>query len=122
MLHNDNKFDQQLRDRLRDHSSPVRGDLWRRIHPGIPAPARQLRSWRALRSWPSLRYLGVGAATLVAAIAAAHYLYVHNARKSAPAANHYSTIRPAATSDTNAAAQSSATPKNTANLFQSPQP
>jgi hypothetical protein len=109
MLHNDNKFDQQLRDQLRDHASPVRGDLWRRIHTGIDTPPR-LRPWRSLHS---LRYLGAGAVTLIAALAAAHYLYVHHTPSNnlARSANHYFTIKSANTTDT-----TSATHQNTANL------
>jgi hypothetical protein len=88
MLPNDNEFDQLFRDRLRDHSSPVPADLWRRVHTGIGSTARRLRPWR------SLRYVGGGAATLIVALAAAHYVYVLHSpsHRVAPTANHYSTI------------------------------
>ena len=45
MHRNENKYDQLFRDRLRDISHPVRGELWSRIHsritgrkPSVPNP------------------------------------------------------------------------------------
>jgi hypothetical protein len=90
MRHNDNEFDQLFRDRLADHSSPVRADLWRRIHTGIGAPTRRLHF---LRHW---RYFGAAATTITVAFAA-HLIFTpshppHPQHPSVPPVNHYSNI------------------------------
>jgi len=98
---NDNELDHLFRDRLRQHSSPVRGDLWRRIHTGLGTPVRHLplhRYWR---------YLGAGAATVTVAFAATliftpnhptnlrHLTNLTNPNHPAnPQLNHYSKISP----------------------------
>ncbi len=84
MHHNDNEFDRVFSDRLRNHSSPVRGDLWRRIHTGLGTSAPRLHP---LRFW---RYLGAGAATLSVAFAATLIFTPKHGTKSQ--LNHYSKI------------------------------
>src|SRR5580700_4277001 len=84
MHHNDNEFDRVFSDRLRNHSSPVRGDLWRRIHTGLGTSAPRLHPFRF---W---RYLGAGAATVSVALAAQLILTPKHPAKSA--LNHYSKI------------------------------
>jgi hypothetical protein len=81
---NDNDFDRLFRDRFRNHSSPVRGDLWRRIHTGLGTPVRHLHH---LRYW---RYLGGGVATVSVALAA--NLIFTPKHPTNPQLNHYSKI------------------------------
>ena len=92
MRHNDNEFDQLFRDRLRDHASPVRADLWRRIHTGVGTPARRPH---LLRHW---RYLGAGATTVTVALAA-HLIFTptHHPHPPITPVNHYSNISRGAT-------------------------
>ncbi len=106
MLHNDNEFDQLFRDRLRDHSSPVRADLWRRVHTGIGSTARRLHPWR------SLRYFGGGAAMLIAALAAAHYVYVLHSPSHRVAQSVHRVARPG-----HGVAQPGHGPESTANHY-----
>jgi hypothetical protein len=96
MHHNDNEFDQFFHDRLRNHSSPVRGDLWRHIHTGIDTPARRPHF---LRHW---RYIGAAATTVTVALAA-HLIFTPSHRPnplhpSVPSVNHYSRISHSAAS------------------------
>jgi hypothetical protein len=86
--HNDNQYDQLFRDRLGDHSSPVRADLWRRIHTGIGTPIRRLRLHH---HW---LYYGAAATTITVALAA-HLIFTHpshSSHPSVPPVNHYSNI------------------------------
>jgi hypothetical protein len=91
---NDNEFDQLFRDRLRGHSSPVGGDLWRRVHTRIGSPV--VRGVHLLRHW---RWIGAGAATVTVAFAA-HLVLTPLApapkKPAHPTANHYSSISAAA--------------------------
>jgi hypothetical protein len=117
MRHNDNEFDQLFRDRLRDHTSPVRADLWRRIHTGIGAPTRRLHF---LRHW---RYLGAATTTITVAFAA-HLIFTpshrpHPTHPSVPPVNHYSNIsHSAATRTSSATRPATATRPDTAALDQ----
>ena len=98
MLHNDNKNDQLFRDRLQDHSSPVRADLWRRIYNGLGSrPAFRLpfravlqSPFRAvlqspfrtvlqspIRYWPFLAAGTAAAATLAITVT----YFIHNPAK-----------------------------------------
>jgi hypothetical protein len=52
MLPNDQQFDQLFRDLLRDHASPVRADLWRRIENGIGRRGRRVPWWPLLTVIP----------------------------------------------------------------------
>jgi len=61
MLPKDQQFDQLFRDRLKDHSSPVSTDLWRRIHSGIGHSRR-----RRFFFWPFLAAIPVGCLVLFA--------------------------------------------------------
>jgi hypothetical protein len=49
---NDQQFDQLFRDRLRDHASPVRADLWRRIQNGIGRRGLYVPYWPLLAAIP----------------------------------------------------------------------
>jgi hypothetical protein len=91
MHHNDNEFDQFFRDRLRSHSSPVRSDLWRRIHTSIISPVRPFHLLR------HTRFIGAGTATAAAVVTVAFVI------------NHYSRI-PAAGDHRPATVTRSATP------------
>jgi hypothetical protein len=93
---NDNEFDQPFRDRLRNHSSPVRGDLWRRIHTGIGTPGRP---FHLFRYW---RYLGAGAGAITVAFAA-HLILTPSHPSRTRSVSHYSNI-PAAPAAQGAAA------------------
>jgi hypothetical protein len=98
MLHNDHQYDRLFRDRLRDHSSPVRADLWRRIYNGLGSRPAFRFSFRAafqspLRYWPFLAAGTAAAATI--AIAVTHF--IHNpAPRSHPSANSTATVTPSA--------------------------
>ena len=84
---NDNDFDQLFRDRLRNHSSPVRGDLWRRIHTGLSASVRHLH---LLRYW---RFVGAGAAIVTVAFVINHYSTIPAANGKRDAAIRDATTR-----------------------------
>jgi hypothetical protein len=91
MHNNDNEFDRFFRDRLRSHSSPVRSDLWRRIHTSIVAPVRPFHLLRPTR------FIGIGTAAAAAVVTVAFVI------------NHYSRI-PAAGDRRPATVTRSATP------------
>jgi len=80
--HNNNQNDQLFRDRLRDHSSPVRADLWRRIYHGLGSrPAFRLPFRAVLQSpiryWPFLATGTAAAATLAITVT----YFIHNPAK-----------------------------------------
>ena len=72
MHRNENKSDQLFRDRLKDHSHPVRADLWSRIYSGLKSrmavrPSRYDLIKAALRNWHfSTMTLTAGAAGMLA--------------------------------------------------------
>jgi hypothetical protein len=102
MHRNENKYDQLFRDRLGDHSHPVRPDLWSRIDSGI----RNLKPVRAPRYdffSAARQYFGFSTAaitTVAAAVLGITVGIIYFNHEAVPSSTqHYSTTAPAKTGE-----------------------